>query len=490
MRAALQLAQRKTGAIRPQRPPTADETETQNTSATAVPEDDELPARGSLHWSGPPPRVLHDAPVRRQPYRRRKGEVKCAVHWGQRKLLMSEVQLLLPPYGNGFQRRYLIVYVGSAPGGHLEYLDRLFDSRHSWHLVDPGAFVPTLRTLPNVRIDNTYFDNAKAYSILTERIQPHCPALAAVFAHVVDTATVSGQRQSLGADVPAARVTGDLDAARMAEEIPTMWEPELALPIGLHLLGRAAATRTPALFVSDVRSGTAEMSNFDGHVVENMRAQATWAHIVDADFSMLKYRLPYSTDAQRQYRLGPYPAGDVVLPVWGPQTTTECRLVIRPGAPWVEADVVDHEERMYYLNAILRERVHFNHAASPHAELDNRFDSAAEVAIWETFIRESQQPQLTVKALVDRTTAVLGETFEDIRRKRDALLTATEAVAGGSSKRFRAEQPRQNEISQRQASTMVNALLEERKRHVWWRNVAEQDGERGLRSLDGRPAVG
>ncbi len=53
-----------------------------------------------------------DADYPTLPYRRRKGEEKTVVHWGQRKLLLSEIEFLTL-YG---QEGHPVVYAGAAPG--------------------------------------------------------------------------------------------------------------------------------------------------------------------------------------------------------------------------------------------------------------------------------------------------------------------------------------------------------------------------------------
>jgi cap3/cap4 methyltransferase len=285
------------------------------------------------------------------------------------------------------------------------------------------------------------------------------PALGAVFGLAVADADT-------GADVARPwreLAVGDLDAARTSTAIPTMAEPELALPVGLDLLRRAASERSPLLFVSDVRSGTAEMPNFSAHVVENMTAQATWARIIDPSCALLKYRLPYTSDPAK---LVSYPRGDVLLPVWGPLTTTECRLASRHAFGWAPQDAAEHERRMFYVNAVLRERVHFDHTLSPHPDLDNRFDSAAEVFIWEAFRAAGGAGKGTAADLVAATTKALGESFEDIRRKRDHLLTTAAPVQGGTLKRYRPEE--QDGVST--STVSLAALLAERGRPVWWAN--------------------
>eukprot|EP00961_Rhodomonas_salina_P002887 39493-Rhodomonas_salina.1 len=56
------------------------------------------------------------------PYRRRQGEEKTVVHWGQRKLLLSELEFLTAHGAAGAT----VVYAGAAPGTHTRYLLELF----------------------------------------------------------------------------------------------------------------------------------------------------------------------------------------------------------------------------------------------------------------------------------------------------------------------------------------------------------------------------
>lgn len=69
------------------------------------------------------------------PYQRRRHELKSIVHWGQRKLLMSEIQFLVDYASAGD----LVVYAGAAPGTHTEFLGSLF-SDIFFLLVDPCDF--------------------------------------------------------------------------------------------------------------------------------------------------------------------------------------------------------------------------------------------------------------------------------------------------------------------------------------------------------------
>ena len=73
-------------------------------------------------------------------------------HWGQRKLLLCEVEFLsafipllrarTPP-----PKRIVVVYAGAAPGTHIPYLFDLFDNKTGdlqFALFDPGAPLPVL----------------------------------------------------------------------------------------------------------------------------------------------------------------------------------------------------------------------------------------------------------------------------------------------------------------------------------------------------------
>ncbi len=54
------------------------------------------------------------------------GESKTVVHWGQRKLLMHEIEFLTKHLGT--EQRAVLVYAGAAPGTHISLLSDLFPS--------------------------------------------------------------------------------------------------------------------------------------------------------------------------------------------------------------------------------------------------------------------------------------------------------------------------------------------------------------------------
>ena len=94
-----------------------------------------------LNEDGRDPRVdipfsrILQADANRLPYKRRTREVKTVIHWGQRKLLMSEIEFLTLFSGSC----RMVVYAGAAPGTHIAFLSNMFPDLH-FYCVDPAPF--------------------------------------------------------------------------------------------------------------------------------------------------------------------------------------------------------------------------------------------------------------------------------------------------------------------------------------------------------------
>ena len=77
------------------------------------------------------------------------------IHWGQLKLLMSEIQALV--YYGDTSNFSEIVYVGAAPGEHLYVLAQMFP-QFNYHLYDKQDFDNRLEKLKNITIYKKYFE--------------------------------------------------------------------------------------------------------------------------------------------------------------------------------------------------------------------------------------------------------------------------------------------------------------------------------------------
>ncbi|KEG12354.1 hypothetical protein DQ04_01771020 [Trypanosoma grayi] len=386
--------------------------------------------------------VLMDDSFPAEAYRSRSETVKAAIHWGQRKLLLSEIQLL-SLYARP-NTSYHIVYAGSAPGTHLAFLDEMFQCLHTWELVDPGMFDrPVLETRANFTLRNEFFTNATAYAINARRLSEVLPGLGAIYRDVAVDCVESGRNEIHD---KLQNIVGTLDVARGTEDIPSMYEPHLDLPFGFELLCYVGMERNkPLLFVSDIRSGSVNLPNFEDHVAENMRAQECWCQILQGEHSMLKFRLPYTHksigfgDKRRKVRSNliepdgtvKYLRGDLLLPIWTRPTSTEGRLVVPQGARQVPYNVERVENQFFFFNARVREQVHFNHILLPDENLDHHFDAAAEVNCLLSYLR-FMCPHLKdagvnvlrheVKRVSATITTHLCITFQDAVRRREALV--------------------------------------------------------------------
>lgn len=105
-------------------------------------------------------RILNQQTAERKVYKpSTRDELKTVLHWGQRKLLMSEIEFLTE-YG---EDGCLVLYAGAAPGTHTNYLSKLFPT-FKFVLVDPSEFI--CRETDKIQIRQEYFTDevAKEYA--------------------------------------------------------------------------------------------------------------------------------------------------------------------------------------------------------------------------------------------------------------------------------------------------------------------------------------
>jgi hypothetical protein len=94
-------------------------------------------------------RVLQhfDVSTPKAPYRKIPHERRTVNHWGQRKLMLSEVEFLTRFYDH--DTTHLVVYAGAAPGCHTTHLAQMFP-KCNFILVDPADF--KVNGAPDVRV--------------------------------------------------------------------------------------------------------------------------------------------------------------------------------------------------------------------------------------------------------------------------------------------------------------------------------------------------
>jgi hypothetical protein len=102
-------------------------------------------------------------------YRRRTGEEKTAISYGQRKLLFGEIHFLNLFWNQNEIKNLVLVVAGAAPGIHYPLLEYLFPFIEKIHLYDPSPF--KIPESDKIKLYNEYFtdDVAKFWSLEQEK---------------------------------------------------------------------------------------------------------------------------------------------------------------------------------------------------------------------------------------------------------------------------------------------------------------------------------
>lgn len=240
-------------------------------------------------------RILEsDAP--KKEYHRRADEKKSVIHWGQRKLLLSEIEFLT----QCAQDHDTVVYAGAAPGTHISYLVKLFPTL-KFILIDPSDFVVGASP-PTIEIRQTFFTD------------------------------------------------------QLAQEF---------------------AGRSDVLFISDIRSAdwrVLKEEEVEDEVEQNQLDQMRWHVIINPKYSMLKFRLPWGQGYSY------YLDGDIYLPIWGPKTTTETRLIVGQNAKLKKYDHTTYEQQLFYFNTCTRVGL-YDHVKIEVPGLCSCYDCSAEIIV-------------------------------------------------------------------------------------------------------------
>jgi cap2 methyltransferase len=155
------------------------------------------------------------------------------------------------------------------------------------------------------------------------------------------------------------------------------------------------------LFVSDIRTGIPSdgipAPEVEKKVLADMRAQEKWVQIMKPKASMLKFRPPYTSTKQSGAPGAPplpYLSGEVFLQPWAPLSSSETRLIVVDSDSSQEYDPSDYENRMFFLNNVLREWAYYEHGVPTHLVpgLDHCFDCALEAHIWKNYLLSQKMP--------------------------------------------------------------------------------------------------
>ncbi len=100
------------------------------------------------------------------------------------------------------------------------------------------------------------------------------------------------------------------------------------------------------VFCSDVRSEPATQEN----VIHNMQMQLNWWKIMNPEWSMFKFRLPWEPGTTE------YPDGEIYAQAYPGPTSTETRLICKKDAPLKQYNNTEYEDACFYHNSITRSK--------------------------------------------------------------------------------------------------------------------------------------
>src|SRR3972149_2757719 len=257
----------------------------------------------------------------RTPYHQRAEEKKTAIHWGQRKLHLSEVEFFSLYWDPQLIPNPLCVHAGAAPGTHITLLSEMFPAL-TFHLYDPANF--DIRENDKIKLFKGYFTDETAAQYSNRK--------DVFFVSDIRTADYKMlQRESL-----AKRGITEFDAN--------------GSPIGPYEIVRDALRES-------------EIINED-QIWGDMEMQRKWVQIMNPEHALIKFRLPYALEGKD--RIVQYLKGVVYWQPRAPKTSTETRLkpIRNVNGVYELADwsIIEYEQWCFHHNTVDREHVFYrNH---------------------------------------------------------------------------------------------------------------------------------
>ncbi len=308
------------------------------------------------------------------PYRRRADELKISLHWGQRKLLMTEIFFL----AKFSSLSKTILYAGSAPGTHIPFLLEIFP-KHKFILYDPRDFSPKLRPFEKsgrVEIYQEYmtddvakkFQNQDILFVSDIRTDPtekgvHSDMLMQQQWHMIMNPLVSMFKFRL----PYTKVSN-------ASEVSTSIKPDK----------KSGGDR-----VKDKVSGAAE---------------------------------PYTGDINKY----PYLDGEIFIQPWAPVTSTETRLLAYrfkgKSPPMKEYNSTLYEAQMFRHSLITRQLQNFKHCVCGEG-IDYCWDCRAEIEILAMFLASRSEVDLKSVGVSEDFIAKNAKTISGLSKRISKIIS-------------------------------------------------------------------
>lgn len=262
------------------------------------------------------------------------GKNATRVHWGQLKLILSDISFLNYFWNPDQVPNPTFVSVGAAPGHHYPILVKMF---------------------PQI---NFVFYDPRPFSFTEEDL--------AEFADRVDIRV---------------QLFTDDDAREWAGRNDVLFTSDIRSINNEDLKKRGLTDEQIS-------------RELEKAVDDDMKLQQGWIEIVDPVAAMLKFRLPYVDDDQDiKYE---YLDGYLLKQQWAPLSSTEVRLVpVKKDGSYVKRvwSSEKHQDKCYFFNTSIREGAEYKNVFSgldePYeGDLTNRYDDTATVVILKSYLEK------------------------------------------------------------------------------------------------------
>jgi len=309
----------------------------------------------------------------RTSYRRRNSDGKSVIHWGQRKLLLSEIEFLTL-YGD---LSSTVVYAGAAPGSHITKLSDMFPDL-KFILYDPNDFDPKLKSPKyekKIEIVQKYFLDETAKKFENDGV---------LFISDIRTANWHKMKEE---DVQE-RVRED---NKWMKDWVLLMKPKKAM-----LKFKVPYPEKPKS-QQEIEKWLVQHGVPDPVLkhLQNLKLTPVKLRALSLE-DILKFDIPEDDKTLlhknilelRQLGCSEFLSGDIHLPVWGPVTTTETRLVTNAEQPLILYDHTDYEELMFHFNTLTR-MTYYPHDIPTNntTGYDHCFDCRAEIWVLEQYLK-------------------------------------------------------------------------------------------------------
>lgn len=276
----------------------------------------------------------------RAPYHKTDAKMRKRASWGQRKLLLSEIEFLTLFWNPNLVPNPVVLYVGASPGTHISLLVKLFPQVREWHCYDPRPF--KIKQSDKVKLYEKYFTDEDAIKWSDRK----------------DIFFISDIRSA--------------DYTKMSDE-----ENELAVWNDQDLQRRWVYVIKPVEALLKFR-----LPYYD-RWIDMMKPDSKWKD---------KYNMPYPNNP----KIVTYLKGLMFFQPWSPQTSSETRLVPLRNSEGEyydgDYDILDYDQIMFYHNNVDRELKQYKNPWTKDLtpiyspELLNDYDSSAETYILSKYL--------------------------------------------------------------------------------------------------------